>query len=76
MTVDEIRRAVAVARYYDERAKQNERQIRNVTDHEDRIWNLDWLIDVESGSNNMFWNIEMANAIRSSIRAAIGSAKA
>jgi hypothetical protein len=75
MTIDEIRRAATVARYYDERAKADERQIRNVTDHKDRLWNLDWLIDVESGSSNMFWNIEMANAIRRSIRAAIGSEK-
>jgi hypothetical protein len=75
MTIDEIRKSVAIARYYDERAKANERQIRNVTDHEDRMWNLDWLIDVESGSSNMFWNIEMANAIRRAIRAAIGSEK-
>lgn len=76
MTIDEIKKAVSVARYYDERAKANERQIRNVTDHKDRMWNLDWLIDVESGSSNMFWNIEMANAIRRAIRAALGSEKA
>lgn len=75
MTIDEIRKAVAVARYYDLQAEKNKAQIEHVVKN-DKLEELDWLVDVECGANNLYYNIEIANAVRRSIRAAIGSPKA
>jgi len=70
MTIDEIRRAVAVARHYDLQAKRNKAQIENAV-HKNKLYDLDWLVDVESSANGMYFNIEIACAIRRSIRAAL-----
>lgn len=75
MTIDQIRKAVALARYYDLQAEKNKAQIENVVKN-DKLEDLDWLVDVECGASNLYWNIEMANAVRRAIRAAIGSDKA
>ena len=74
MTIDEIRRAVAVARYYDAAARTNKAQIEYVVS-KDKLTDPDWLVDVETSANNLFYDIEAANAIRRSIRAALGSGK-
>lgn len=71
MTIDEIRRAVTVARHYDLQAKRNKAQIEEVV-HKNKLYDLDWLTDVESSANGMWFNIEIACAVRESIRAAIG----
>lgn len=70
MTIDEIRRAVAVARHYDLQAKRNKAQIENVV-HKNKLYDLDWLVDLEGSANGMWFNIEIADAIRRSIRAAL-----
>ena len=74
MTIDEIRKAVSVARYYDQQAKIFKAQVQRVV-KEDKLENLDWLVDVECGANNLYYSIETANAVRRAIRAAIGSEK-
>lgn len=71
MTIDEIRRAVALARHYDLQAKRNKAQIENIV-HNNKLYDLDWLVDLEMSANGMYFSIEIANAIRESIRAAIG----
>ena len=75
MTIDEIRKAVALARFYDSAARTNKAQIEYVVSN-DKLTDTDWLVDVECSANNLFYDIEVANAIRRSIRAALGSDKA
>lgn len=75
MTYEEIRRALEVAKEYEERALACKNRIEEVV-YAERLNHPDWLIDVESSANDMYYCMQTAEAIRTAIRAAIGSEKA
>jgi hypothetical protein len=75
MTYEEIRRALEVAKEYEHRALECKARIEHVV-YSERLGEPDWLVEVESGANDMYYCIGIAEAIRRAIRAAIGSEKA
>lgn len=70
MNITDIRGAVAVARYHDEKVREYQQVIIDNVESR-KFLNDDYLVDVESCAQSIWNHQSCATAIRSSIRAAL-----